>query len=94
MAEPAASAAASEASGHEVASAAEVGLFAPVVVSAAAPEAAAEAQAFVDIAPVFAVLVPVPAVAVEADTPGRPTLFASPNIDSHASSSSSAEAVR
>jgi hypothetical protein len=65
-----------------------------VVVSAAAPEAAAEAQAFVDIAPVFAVLVPVPAVAVEADTPGRPTLFASPNIDSHASSSSSAEAVR
>jgi hypothetical protein len=53
----------------------------------------AEPQASVDIAPAFAVLVPVSVVAVEVDSSGRPRFFAFPNIDYYSSSSSSVEVV-
>jgi len=71
----------------------------PEVAFAAAFEAAepvvfvSEPQASVDIDIVFAVLVPVSAFAVEADSSGRPRFFAFPNVVYFSSPSSSAEAV-
>ena len=66
----------------------------PGVVFVALPVAdVAEPQASVDIAPAFAVLVPVSVVAVEVDSSGRPRFFAFPNIDYYSSSSSSVEVV-
>ena len=53
----------------------------------------AEPQASVDIALVFAVLVPVSVVVVEVDSSGRPTFLVFPNVDYYASSSSSVEVV-
>lgn len=62
----------------------------PAVVSVAD---VAEPQAGVDIAVVFAALVPVSVVVVEVDSPGRPTFLAFPNVGYSASPSSSVEVV-
>jgi hypothetical protein len=70
--------------------AAEPGVVFVAVVSVAD---VAEPQASVDIPVAFAVLVPVSVVVVEVDSPGRPKLFAFPNVDHYASSSSSVEVV-
>ena len=53
----------------------------------------AEPQASVDIAVAFDFLVPVSVVAIEVDSPGRPSFFAFPNIDYYASCSSFVEVV-
>jgi hypothetical protein len=53
----------------------------------------AELQASVDIAVAFHVLLSVFVVGVGVDSPGHPKFFAFPNVDCHASSSSSVEAV-
>jgi hypothetical protein len=55
--------------------------------------AVAEPQASVDIVFAFDVLVPLSVVAVEVDSSGRPKFFAFPNVDHHASDSSSVEVV-
>ena len=67
----------------------------PGVVSVAVVSVAdgAEPQASVDIPVAFHVLVPVAAVAAEVDSPGRPRFLAFPNVDYHASSSSSVDVV-
>jgi len=52
-----------------------------------------EPQASADIAVAFVVLVPVSVVVVEDDSSGRPRFLAFPNVDYHASSSSSFEVV-
>jgi hypothetical protein len=70
--------------------AAEPGVVFVAVVSVAD---VAEPQASVDIPVAFAVLVPVSVVVVEVDSPGRPKLFAFPNVDHYASPSSSVEVV-
>jgi hypothetical protein len=53
----------------------------------------AEPQVSVDIAVVFAVLVPVSVFVVEVDSSGRPKFFAFPNICSFPNCSSSVEVV-
>ena len=69
------------------------GVAEPVVVfvSVASVVYVSEPQAFVDIALVFDVLVPVFVVAVEDDSSGLPRFFAFPNIDCYSRSSSSVE---
>ena len=52
-----------------------------------------EPQASVDTVLAFVFLVPVSEVAVEVYSPGRPRIFAFPNIDYYSSPSSSVEAV-
>jgi hypothetical protein len=54
----------------------------------------AEPQAYVDIALAFDVSVLVSVVAVESDSPGRPSFLAFPNVDHYASSSSLVGGVR
>jgi hypothetical protein len=80
--------AASVAEAAEPVAAFVVAVVEPGVVSVAG---VAELQAAVDIALVFAVSVPVAAVAVEVDSPGRPRFLVFPNVDYYASLSSSAE---
>ncbi len=64
-----------------------------VFVAAVSVADAAEPQASVDIPVAFRVSVPVSVVAVEVDSSGRPKFLAFPNVDYHASSSSSVEVV-
>jgi hypothetical protein len=54
----------------------------------------AEPQAYVDIALAFDFSDPVSVVAVEGDSPGRPSFLAFPNVDHYASSSSRVGGVR
>src|SRR4030042_4996870 len=70
-----------------------VAVFAFVIVALESVADVAEPQASVDIALAFDVLVPVSVVAVEVYSSGRPRFFAFPNIDYHASSSSSVDVV-
>jgi hypothetical protein len=69
------------------------GVAGPVIVFVAVASVVyvSEPQAFVDIALVFDVLVPVFVVAVEDDSSGLPRFFAFPNIDYYSKSSSSVE---
>ena len=82
-------------SGRRVAAAAEPEASEPRVVFVflvSVPDAA-ELLASDGIAPVFAVLIPVFAAAVEADSPGHPKYYAFPNVDCRASSASFVEAA-
>ena len=54
----------------------------------------AEPQAYVDIALAFDVSDPASVVALEGDSPGRPSFLAFPNVDHYASSSSRVGGVR
>jgi hypothetical protein len=83
--------AAAELSPHVVVLAVEPGVAFVAVVSVAD---VAEPHASVDIAVASDALAPVFLFVVEVDSPGRPKLFAFPNVGHYASSSSSLEVVR